>query len=91
MISLETLIDTFCDKTELRKDNDEHIVNDDTQVGIEFAYKQIQKSMEGKQLIDDIVIYHLRKDHPEVYKELCEVASDLEYLKGEWDDFFKDW
>ena len=88
MISLDTLIDTFCNRTELRKDNDEHIVNDDTQVGIEFAYKQIQKSMEGKQLINDVVIYHLLKNHPETYKELCEVASDLGDLKGEWDEFF---
>ena len=88
MISLDTLIDTFCNRTELRKNNDEHIVNDDTQVGIEFAYKQIQKSMEGKQLINDVVIYHLRKNHPEVYKELCEVANDLEDLESEWDELF---
>ena len=53
-----------------------------------FAYEQIQKAMEGKQLINDGVIYHLRKYHPEVYKELCEVANDLEDLESEWDELF---
>ena len=54
MINLDTLINIFYSRTELRKDNDEYIVNDDTQAGIEFAYEQIQKSIEEAKVEDTI-------------------------------------
>ena len=40
---LDEIINEFSARNELPKNNDDYIVNDDTQVGIEFAFEQIKK------------------------------------------------
>jgi len=77
MISLDRLIDVFYDLTELKKDNENHIVNDDTQVGIEFAYEQIQTSLDGKQIIDNAAISYLYDNHTEAYKGFYERVNGV--------------
>ncbi len=77
MISLDSLIDIFSNLTELRKDNENYIVNDDTQVGIEFAYDKIQSSMDGKQIIDNAAISYLYDNHPEAYKGFYELVNGV--------------
>ena len=77
MISLNSLIHIFWNLTELRKDNENHIVNDDTQVGIEFAYEQIQASLDGKQVIDNAAISYLYDNYPEAYKGFYELVNGV--------------
>jgi len=77
MISLNSLISIFWNRTELRKDSENHIVNDDTQVGIEFAYEQIQASLDGKQIIDNAAISYLYDNHPEAYKGFYELVNGV--------------
>ena len=40
---LDTVIEEFWRRSELPKSNDDYIVNDDTQVGIEFAVEQLKE------------------------------------------------
>ena len=77
MIDLDSLTNIFCDLTELKKDDEKHIVNDDTQVGIEFAYEQIQVSLDGKQIIDNAAISYLYDNHPEAYKGFYERVNGV--------------
>ena len=77
MIRLDSLINIFWSLTELRKDNENHIVNDDTQAGIEFAYEQIQVSLDGKQIIDNAAISYLYDNHPEAYEGFYELVNGV--------------
>jgi hypothetical protein len=69
---LDKIIEKFWFRNELPKNDDRFIVNDDTQVGIEFAIEQINIANEGKQLISENAISYLFDNHPEVYKEFYE-------------------
>lgn len=70
---LDELIDEFCRRNELSKRDDDYIVSDDTQVGIEFAY---EKMLDGNQLISEKAIKYLFDNHPEAYKEFYERVSE---------------
>jgi hypothetical protein len=62
---LDEIIEDFNSRADLRKDDDNYIVVDDTQVGIEFCF---EKMMSGNQLISEKAISYLYENHPEVYK-----------------------
>ena len=62
---LNEIIEDFYSRSDLKKNDDNHIVTDDTQVGIEFCYGRM---MEGNQLISEKAIAYLYQNHPEAYK-----------------------
>jgi hypothetical protein len=66
---LDGLINEFCRRNELLKSDDDHIVNDDTQVGIEFAYSQLGGVPKGMQLVSEKAISYLFYMHPDIYDE----------------------
>lgn len=66
---LDEMIDDFCARNELKKNDDDYIVNNDTQVGIEFAFEQMNKANKGKQLVSEKAIAYLFQEWPSAYKE----------------------
>lgn len=62
---LDEIIEDFYSRSELKKNDDNYIVVDDTQVGIEFCF---EKMMDGNQLISDEAITYLYENHPEAYE-----------------------
>ena len=62
---LDEIIEDFNSRSDLKKNDDNYIVNDDTQVGIEFCF---EKMMDGNQLISENAIAYLYENHPEAYK-----------------------
>jgi len=62
---LKEIIEDFNSRTNLKKNDDNYIVNDDTQVGIEFCF---EKMMDGNQLINENAITYLYENHPEAYR-----------------------
>ena len=62
---LNEIIEDFNSRSNLKKNDDNHIVVDDTQVGIEFCF---EKMMDGNQLISEKAISYLYENHPEAYK-----------------------
>tara|TARA_R110000772_G_scaffold251333_1_gene366296 strand:+ start:61 stop:321 length:261 start_codon:yes stop_codon:yes gene_type:complete len=62
---LDEIIEDFWGRTELKKNDNSYIANDDTQVGIEFCF---EKMMDGNQLISEKAITYLYENHPEAYK-----------------------
>jgi len=62
---LDEIIEDFNSRSDLKKNDDNYIVNDDTQVGIEFCF---EKMMDGNQLISEKAIAYLYTNHPEAYK-----------------------
>jgi hypothetical protein len=66
---LDEIIEDFNRRANLKKNDDNHIVTDDTQVGIEFCF---EKMMDGKQLVSEEAITYLYKNHPAAYKGFYE-------------------
>jgi len=62
---LDEIIEDFNGRSDLKKNDDNYIVIDDTQVGIEFCF---EKMMDGNQLISEEAITYLYENHPEAYK-----------------------
>lgn len=63
---LDNLIEEFWRRNELPKSDDAHMVNDDTQIGIEFALEEVFKN---SQVINNEAISYLFDNHREVYDE----------------------
>ena len=63
---LDKLIDEFNRRNDLPKSDDDHIVNDDTQVGIEFA---LEEAFKNSQIISNEAISYLFDNHREIYDE----------------------
>ena len=62
---INAIIAEFEKRNNLKKSDDNYIVNDDTQIGIEFCFSEM---MEGNQLISEEAITYLYENHPEAYK-----------------------
>ena len=62
---MNEIIEEFCELNSLRKSNEDHVVNDDTQVGIEFAFEKINEK--GFQIVSEKAIVYLFDHHPEAY------------------------
>ncbi len=75
---LSSIIEEFYELNNLRKSNEDHVVNDDTQVGIEFAFEKIYER--DFQLVSGEAIGYLFKHHPEAYKDFYDrVSGEVTY------------
>lgn len=82
-----TMIDNFCSRNELKKNDDNYIVSDDTQVGIEFAFNEMNKANKGAEVCTGVAddSYMLRKAEEHIEKLNCELkekeAAIMEHVR----------
>lgn len=76
-MSLDDLIEEFNRRNDLKNNNDDYIVSDDTQVGIEFAFDSIGSMQECKQKIGEKEI----NSHDALVEQNKVLIEALEHIK----------